>query len=104
MGKDAGTAYDTGEVKEVYIIPRRGNVLEDSGLRSDMGRVPGKAEAVTVQGLLALVAVKALMDNGVYRLRNKGADGDISSKIKDKTADGLPPYVFRLNVRGRGGL
>jgi len=34
------------------------------------------------------MAVKALVDNGVLRLRNKGADGNFLTKIKDESTDG----------------
>jgi len=72
--EDAGAADDTGEVKEVYIVPRRGNILKERGPRRDFGRIPGKAKAVSVKGFFALMAVEALVDNGVFRLRDKGAD------------------------------
>lgn len=71
MGKDAGTAYDTGKMKQVYVVPRRGNVLKEGGLPRYVRRIPGKAETVAVKGLIKLVAVKTLMDNRVLRLRNQ---------------------------------
>jgi len=88
VGKDAGTAYDTGEMKKVNVVPRGGNVLEEGGLARYVGRVPRKAETISVKGLIKLVAMKTLMDNRVFRLRNQRAYGNFLTKIKDKTADG----------------
>jgi len=62
MRKYAGTSSHAGQVQQVQIIPGWGHILEERRIIRDLGYVPRKTKAITVERFLLLVTVDALVD------------------------------------------
>lgn len=89
VGENAAAPGHSREVAEVLFAPSRRDHPELSGVRTDLWHAPDDPDAVSVEGLLALPARKALVDERVLRLREQRRQPYRTTQIQDESAHAL---------------